>query len=194
MHKNNDKKKKILSAAIKVLTFKGYYNSTIDDIVKESSVSKGAIYHYYKSKKEVYLDVIAMWEQEYQEMISPALEEESSTESLKLLFSIFSKQLEKDPSLFYCLSSFWSISRLDKDFKKSVQKVYNRFQKFVEIIIQKGIDNGEFHRIDAKIAALSLIINIEGIFWFSLFESKHVKSSAYIDQISNYILENFKQK
>jgi len=194
MHNNSDKKKHILSSAIKVLTQKGYYNSTIDDIVKESSVSKGAIYHYYESKKEVYLDVIDMWEQEYQEMISPALNEESSTESLKLLFSIFSQQLEKDPSLFHCLSSFWSISRLDDDFKESVQKVYNRFQKFVEIIIQKGIDNGEFHRIDSKIAALSLIINIEGIFWFSLFESKHVKPSAYIDQISNYILENFKQK
>ena len=34
-------------AAVKVLTSKGYYSSTMDDIVAESKMSKGAIYHYY---------------------------------------------------------------------------------------------------------------------------------------------------
>jgi len=50
-----NKKNVILNAAVKVLTNKGYYSSTMDDIVKESKMSKGAIYHYYSSKKDVYL-------------------------------------------------------------------------------------------------------------------------------------------
>ena len=51
----NDKKKIILMSAVKVLTTKGFYSSTMDDIVAESNMSKGAIYHYYSSKKDVYL-------------------------------------------------------------------------------------------------------------------------------------------
>ncbi len=56
MNKNlqSDKKNNILMAAVKVLTNKGYYSSTMDDIVAESKMSKGAIYHYYSSKKDVY--------------------------------------------------------------------------------------------------------------------------------------------
>ena len=45
MNKNlqSDKKNNILMAAVKVLTKKGYYSSTMDDIVAESKMSKGAI-------------------------------------------------------------------------------------------------------------------------------------------------------
>ena len=55
MNKNlqSDKKNNILMAAVKVLTNKGYYSSTMDDIVAESKMSKGAIYHYYSSKKSI---------------------------------------------------------------------------------------------------------------------------------------------
>ena len=35
-----NKKNVILNAAVKVLTNKGYYSSTMDDIVKESKMSK----------------------------------------------------------------------------------------------------------------------------------------------------------
>ena len=41
-----DKKREIiLASALTVMTKKGYYNSTMDDIVQESNMSKGAIYH-----------------------------------------------------------------------------------------------------------------------------------------------------
>ena len=55
MDKNSqtDKRSNILMAAVKVLTSKGYYSSTMDDIVDESKMSKGAIYHYFSSKKDV---------------------------------------------------------------------------------------------------------------------------------------------
>ena len=62
MDKNfqSDKRNNILMAAVKVLTNKGYYSSTMDDIVDQSKMSKGAIYHYFSSKKDVYLAVIDM--------------------------------------------------------------------------------------------------------------------------------------
>ena len=73
--------------------------------------------------------------------------------------------------------------------------MYNRFQKFIELIIVEGIENKEFEGIpDAKVAALSLILNIEGVFWFTLFESKDLNSSSYIDQISDYILNAYTLK
>ena len=38
----------------------------MDDIVQESNMSKGAIYHYFSSKKEVYLGVIDYWKESIQ--------------------------------------------------------------------------------------------------------------------------------
>ena len=45
------KKNKILDAALQIFVKKGYAETRMDDIVKDSGVSKGAIYHYYSSKK-----------------------------------------------------------------------------------------------------------------------------------------------
>tara|TARA_B000000609_G_C24172394_1_gene351283 strand:+ start:812 stop:1414 length:603 start_codon:yes stop_codon:yes gene_type:complete len=189
-----NKKEEILFSAAKVLTTKGYYSSTMDDIVEESKMSKGAVYHYYSSKKDVYLAVIDMWEHKTQLLLSPAAKEESSYKGLKKLFRLLVKELKMDGSFFNCLPTLWAIARHDDDFKNSMQRVYNRFQKFVELIIIKGIENKEFVKLDPKISSLSLILNFEGIFWFSIFKSKDVDAESYIDQVSSYILNAYMLK
>ena len=199
MDKNlqSDKKNNILMAAIKVLTKKGYYSSTMDDIVAESKMSKGAIYHYYSSKKDVYLAVIDMWENQTQELLAPAADEKSSANAIKELFNLLAKQLKIDGSFFNCLPTLWAIARHDDDFKKKMQKVYNRFQRFIELIILKGIESKEFVNLrpnNAQTSALSLILNFEGIFWFNIFSSKYVDAEKYIDEVSSYILYVYTQK
>ena len=199
MNKNlqNDKKNNILMAAVKVLTKKGYYSSTMDDIVAESKMSKGAIYHYYSSKKDVYLAVIDMWENQTQELLAPSTDEKSSAKAIKELFNLLAKQLKIDGSFFNCLPTLWAIARHDDDFKKKMQKVYNRFQRFIELIILKGIESKEFVNLrpnNAQTSALSLILNFEGIFWFNIFSSKYVDAEKYIDEVSSYILYVYTQK
>jgi len=192
--KQNNKKDLIVSSALKIMSEKGYYGSTMDDIVAESRMSKGAIYHYYKSKKEVYLGVIESLENKYTAVFAEINKEDNSAKTLKKLFTTVSSQLKKDPTFFRSFSTFWSISRHDKDFRNAIQNMYNRFQKFIELIIIEGIDNKEFKKVDPKISALSLILNLEGVFWFTLFESKDIDAETYIDQISDYILNAYMLK
>ena len=199
MDKKNqeDKKNAILMAAVKVLTTKGYYSSTMDDIVEEADISKGAIYHYFSSKKDVYLAVIDMWENQTQKLLAPAADQSSSAKAIKELFNLLAKQLKIDGSFFNCLPTLWAIARHDDDFKKKMQKVYNRFQKFIELIILKGIESKEFVNLrpnNAQTSALSLILNFEGIFWFNIFSSKYVDAEKYIDEVSSYILYAYTQK
>ena len=190
----NNKKDLIMSAALKVMTKKGYYSSTMDDIVLESGMSKGAIYHYYKSKKEVYLELIVYLESKYADMFATVNKESTSAKQLKKLFTIWSDQLQKEPDFFQSFSTFQSMSRHDKDFKQAMQRMYNRFQKFIELIITEGIKSKEFKKIDPKTSALSLILNLDGISWFSLFESKNLDAKSYIDQMSDYILNTYISK
>ena len=190
----NNKKDLIVSSALKIMSEKGYYGSTMDDIVAESRMSKGAIYHYYKSKKEVYLGVIESLENKYTAVFAEINKEDNSAKTLKKLFTTVSSQLKKDPTFFSSFSTFWSISSHDKDCRNAIQNMYNRFQKFIELIIIEGIDNKEFKKVDPKISALSLILNLEGVFWFTLFESKDIDAETYIDQISDYILNAYMLK
>ena len=46
-------KNKIISSAAKLFSERGYDETTLQDIMKLSGLSKGAIYHYFKSKQEI---------------------------------------------------------------------------------------------------------------------------------------------
>ena len=191
--KQDQRKDQILDAALSVIVKNGYDRSRIDDIVATSSLSKGAIYWYYKSKKEVYLSLVDHWVKKYNAGFIENLEQNNNaSEQLKGLFDYFLDQYDNDPAAFKILVEFWSLSGRDKDFNKKLQKVYSDFLEYLIRIIKYGIDNGEFKNVDPRITALSILINIEGINWFTLFEKSGVEAHEYIHTISDFILTGVK--
>ena len=189
------RKEQIMDAALKVIISKGYDNSRMDDIVDLSSMSKGAIYWYYKSKKEVYLNLVNYWVIKYSTVINHIVEEDDSpAEQLKDVFEYFILQYEQDPSAFKALVEFWSLAGRDKDFQKKLDKVYSKFLEFLERIINKGVKSGEFKKLDVRITALSIMVNIEGIIWFTLFDAHGLSAREYINTITNFILSGLINK
>jgi len=184
-----------MDAALKIIISKGYENSRMDDIVDLSSMSKGAIYWYYKSKKEVYLNLVNYWVIKYSTVINHIVEEDDSpAEQLKDVFEYFILQYEQDPSAFKALVEFWSLAGRDKDFQKKLDKVYSKFLEFLERIINKGVKSGEFKKLDVRITALSIMVNIEGIIWFTLFDAHGLSAREYINTITNFILSGLINK
>ena len=103
-------KKKIVSAAWRLFYEQGYDNTTVDDIVEESSTSKGSFYHYFDGKDALLSSLSILFDEKYEELwpsIPPemdALEKLGyltrelfgfieDTVSLELLARLFSSQL-----------------------------------------------------------------------------------------------------
>ncbi len=189
------RKEQIMDAALKVIISKGYENSRMDDIVDLSSMSKGAIYWYYKSKKEVYLNLVNYWVIKYSTVINHIVEEDdSAADQLKDVFDYFILQYEQDPSAFKALVEFWSLAGRDEDFHRKVDRVYTKFLEFLERIINKGVKSGEFKNLDVRVTALSIMVNIEGIIWFTLFDAHGLSAREYIKTITNFILSGLINK
>ncbi len=183
------RKEQILDAALNVIVQNGYHQSRMDDIVSTSGLSKGAIYWYYKSKKDVYLDLVNHWVIRYSNSLLELPQEDiSAGKQLKNMFHTFFDQFEKDPIVFKALLEFWSLAGRDNDFNLKLEKVTHNFIQYIESIIQKGVDSGEFKDVNAKIASLSIMVVIEGISWFTLFEKNGVSAKEYTDTVTEFIL------
>ena len=185
----DQRKDQILSAALNVVARKGYSDCRMDDIVSEAKLSKGAIYWYYSSKKEIFLSLVNHWVNRFGVTLNHIVEEDhSASDQLKALFRFFLNAFEENPAVFKSEMEFWALSSRDEDFRKKTNKVYHEFLNLIEGIIQRGVDSDEFKKLDVKVAALSIMINIEGLVWLALFDSDGVTAKHYVDTISEFIL------
>lgn len=53
-----ERKKEIMEAASKVISEKGLVNTTMEDIIAATTMSKGGVYHYYGSVVEIFKDIM----------------------------------------------------------------------------------------------------------------------------------------
>jgi len=121
-------------------------------------------------------------------------EDAPPSRQLKDLFKYFIDQYETDPQPFIALTEFWSMAQKDKEFKNKLQKVYTHFLELLENIIERGVTSGEFKKLDVRMTALSIMVNIESINWFTLFEIHGVTVKEYMETITDFILAGILKK
>ena len=54
----NERKQAIKHAAIRIFVKQGFENTTMEDLVKETGLSKGGFYHYYKNTTDILHDIM----------------------------------------------------------------------------------------------------------------------------------------
>ncbi len=61
MLQENDVKQELLNAAMELFSEKGYDHASVNAIIEKVGVSKGAFYHYFKSKEDVLEAVVVQY-------------------------------------------------------------------------------------------------------------------------------------
>ncbi len=186
--------REIMDAAMQVFVKKGYSQSRMSDIVQQSGVSKGAIYHHFSSKRELFLSLIDHWESysfpnfhQYDQDGKPA------SQILKEFASEVVRQFRKNPTIFLAELEFWSMANRDDEVLSKVKELYGHILELFERVIQKGIDQGEFKNLNPKVSALSIMTALQGITWFTIFESESFKGEEYLQHVMEFIIYGIKK-
>src|SRR4026209_122096 len=64
---------RILQAALEVFAQKGYHRALVDDIVRVSGTSKGAVYHHFPNKEALFLALVDEFSARLAESIAEAI-------------------------------------------------------------------------------------------------------------------------
>ncbi|WP_422660910.1 TetR/AcrR family transcriptional regulator [Paenibacillus sp. EC2-1] len=78
MRRSKEETRETISKLIKVaryhFTYKGYADAALEEIVEEAGVTRGALYHHFKNKKELFQNVL----EQVQAEIAECVEEEAA--------------------------------------------------------------------------------------------------------------------
>ena len=190
-----ERQSQIMEAAMKVFTQKGYANARIDDIVNESGLSKGAIYHYYEGKKDVFIALIEHWEtQTFPDFYSRNGSNRSASNILRDFAKEILKVFKSRRYVFQAEVEFWSLANQDEQIKKRSQELYEKIINLFELVINKGIREGEFHKVNPRMTAIYILSIFQGINWFCIFDDKKLKAKDFISQSIEMIIKGIEKK
>jgi len=139
----------------------GFEATRMEDIAGCAEISKATIYRYFKSKNDLFYDIM----QERLTNLNNAFLEicgrQEAPETTMMLISDRVLEFSIEESDIYHLVTSLKITDIKKllspDKAGHLRQIMASNLKQVELVIQRGINSGVFRRIDAKVVAI--------IFW-----------------------------
>jgi AcrR family transcriptional regulator len=145
-------RQRILEAALKVFSTKGYYETRVDEIVEVSNTSKGAVYFHFPGKQEVFLTLIDELASLLEARLAQAISEEADGVA------------KVDAALRVCLETFGRYQKLAKifliqavglgaAFEEKRSEILNRFVRVIQVNLDQAVAEGEIAPVDTEIVA-----------------------------------------
>ena len=162
--KSEQKRKLILETARKVFIEKGFKNVTMKDIVEACDISRGGLYLYFNSTKELFLEVLRLEASETDDVFSNNIPEDATAADILALFLKEQKKelLRKKNNLTMATYEFYfseDIPRKDNVLKKQ----FDSAVKIINKLIEAGVENGEFYCEDPLGTARNIMFVLEGL-------------------------------
>ena len=181
----------ILSAAFEVFVKKGYSKTTMDDIVVASKLSKGALYHYYGSKKDLFISLIDHWETyTFQDFYDKKSEDKKASDILRFFAKNVIKTVTDKKHAYIAEIEFRAMSIQDGEIRERSNLLYNKLLDLFEKVVAKGIKEKEFKNLDVRKTAMSILAIFQGISWFVVADEKDVTPEEYINDSIELIISS----
>lgn len=159
-----ERRTQIIEAAMACFTRKGYTNTTMDDIVAESGLSKGAIYWYFHSKDDLFTTAMtSLFEDWGQEAIAALVQHETTSEKLRAGGRVMAGFCCKAQGLFGLFLEFWAQSDRREKVGQFWADVLIQYEKVIAAAIDEGVQNGEFKPVDAENLVWAIMAAYDGL-------------------------------
>lgn len=151
---------KILDAAAALIARKGYHETSMDDIVREGGLSKGAIYGHFDSKEAIF---IAIQERQVAAVMDPlraALDPKGPPLSRlrKAGELVFQDQAHRSREASRLSLQFALEASRIKSLRKSLRAQHAAVHRFLADLLREGIKEGEFRKDLAPDHLASLLL------------------------------------
>ncbi len=159
------RQEQILQAALRCFARRGYHATTIEDLVTETGLSRGALYLYYPSKEALYLALADRWncglEAAIRRQMTPDL---SPVAVLQLIIEVTGAHVEAEADACRVLMEGWILGRTLPALEDQVERQQEQALQVFEQLLQAGVASGELrHDLPIHLHAQVLLASLQGL-------------------------------
>jgi AcrR family transcriptional regulator len=144
----------ILAAAALAFAEQGYDATGVAEICRQADVSKGAFYHHFSSKQDLFLELLERWLTALDEQLEgvrtgEAAVPEQLLDMTRMIRQVFEAAEEQLPIFL----EFWTKAARDPAVWEATIAPYRRYRAFFANLIESGVTEGTLRSIDPDTAA-----------------------------------------
>ena len=189
----DERKAQIFDSALKLFAIKGLAATKISDIAKDANFSQGLIYHYFKSKDDIF---VALIKNAFHNLVNACIElDKMEMEPLDKLGFAYSELIkiwmEKESAARnHLLIANATISdSIPIEAKKIIDANYRIPYEILQKIIENGQENGTIIIKDSKELSMMFWATLNGL---AIYRSVH--GSEFVKPDVEIFLQMFKNK
>lgn len=169
-----DRRQEILLTAAEVFVKKGVDATSIDEVARAMSSTKGLVYHHFRSKNDLLFSVYAKAMEVFFEAIEPlmAVEEPPLPRLERMLYAHGLVLMEHNALQRVSVSSIEARLHLHTTLEERRQiaeiiAMRNRYEQFFRTVISDGMSAGSFRTGDVNLVTRTLLSAINGLaIWY----------------------------
>lgn len=147
-------RERILDAALSVFADRGYHRATVDDIVRASGTSKGAVYHHFAGKEAMFLALVDDFTKHLAEAVTGAIatrhgalgKVEAALRAAVAIFAAHERLARLILLEAVSLGPTWEAKRAE---------VADRFAAFIQGYLAEAVREGSIPPLDTGVATLA---------------------------------------
>lgn len=162
-----EKKKRIIDACIEEFSQNSYENASTNSIVKKAGISKGILFHYFGSKKNLYLYVfdyiLGYFNQYILKKLNKVLTDSQTDIFVRIMQSglIKIQMAYEYPAMYKVL---FNAMHVPDDLQKEIQARYEKLYKKSMPLFLNNMDTSKFRKdIDRNKAIELIFFALEGV-------------------------------
>lgn len=182
----------ILDAAVAVFLERGYENTTMEALAERAGLTKGGLYHHFRSKDEVLLGANQRFLVPVTGFMMAAAASPSPANGLASYIRHYLEFWTARPR--EVAFTFLSLTKIMEDPKgRRLYRDYAEQMKlFFESMYRRGLECGEFRSIDSLNAAVALMSALDGVIAYLVLEDSP-DPSATIAAFTDLFITRFQE-
>lgn len=156
----------ILDSAEKLFAEKGFHDTSINDIAEKADFSRTSVYQYFRSKEEIYLQILERYTEILTDCVARAIDTAQTAPAKIAAFLDGMRQLIKEKPRFfelYFIQRHQVEPRLSPELKSILNAKRRIFENVFRDFYRKGVEKGEVRDIRAKDASNLFFAQIMGM-------------------------------
>ncbi len=187
----NKTKNKILNVASSLFGRYGFYKTSMDEIAKIARRAKGSLYYHFKSKEDLFTDVVEIEIKNLKKQLSVITNDNNLSADIKI-----KKYMIKRMELLNSAANYHETIKADFfehfNFIDDLRSELDKWEKDkIKNIISQGVNEGIFENQNNNMEVLLdvLIMVLKGLEIPFFLQNKYQKYSPYFDNLLKILIK-----